>query len=86
MVRIDRDVMPAVAVNQQAAQTHLAHLAEGDFQRAAVGMRRCRAWRSGMAPPKRGAGESQLFELVNVLRALGFPVNGATGFLRIYDL
>ena len=56
MVRIDRDVMPAVAVNQQAGQTHLAHLAEGDFQRAAVGMRRCRAWRSwhGATEARRG--------------------------------
>ena len=38
-----RDVVAAVAIDQDAAQPHLAHLAEGDLHGSAVDMRRCGA-------------------------------------------
>lgn len=38
-IRGQRDVMAAMAIDQDAAQAHLAHLAERDLDRAAVGRR-----------------------------------------------
>ena len=38
-VSVEGDVMAAVAIDQDAAQAHLAHLAERDLHRPAVGVR-----------------------------------------------
>ena len=37
-VGVQRDVMAAMAIDQDAAHAHLAHLAEGDLDRPAIGM------------------------------------------------
>lgn len=50
-IGVRRDVMPAVAIDQDAAQAHLAHLAERDLERPAVGLRRrVAAGRAGHRP------------------------------------
>lgn len=51
----------AVAVDQDAAHAHAAHLAEGDLDRPAVGMRSCTTSRRVRHPAsKRDAGQSQI--------------------------
>ncbi|MEH2485403.1 hypothetical protein [Bradyrhizobium sp. AZCC 2230] len=39
-IRIQSDVVAAMAIDQHAAQSHLSHLAEGDLELPAVGVRR----------------------------------------------
>lgn len=70
-----RDVMPAMAVDQDAAQTHLAHFAESDLERPAVGTGLCVASRARHAAIKgRRRRESNY-------QSLG--VRNASGLLRV---
>ena len=58
--------MAAVTVDQDAAQTHLAHLAGGDLERSAVGVGRCLASDRARHPVNDDAerGESDFQSLV----------------------
>jgi len=48
MVGVQSNVMAAMAVDQDATQAHLAHLAEGDLHRSAVGVWLCGASSAGI--------------------------------------